>query len=176
MPATGLSSGGEGSGPAGGEKAARGVTGKGVFILQSLRIGQRSKKWQRKLKERAEVEGDGSETRAEGRRQLPGSRLAACCPPSPNKWLRCSKKARSPTLANFSPSSLFTTLSWAESTCQQQRASWDYLGGQHQAAPTPPSTLLPPRSQTPPAQGCWGTAQSLAGSPLLGALGSAERF
>lgn len=59
-----------------GGKAARGVTGKGVLILQSFRIGLRGQKWQRKLKERAEVEGDGNETRAEG-----GSQAAACAAP-----------------------------------------------------------------------------------------------
>lgn len=111
--ATGLSSGGEGSGPVGGEKAARGVTGKGVFILQSLRIGQRSKKWQRKLKERAEVEGDGSETRAEGSSQVaawlraaprhPTSGSAAAKKPAPLPWLIFLRLPFSPLCPGLNP-------------------------------------------------------------------------
>lgn len=76
-------------------------------------------------------------------------------PPVTQQVAPLQQKASSPTLANFSPSSLFTTLSWAESTCQQQRASRDDLGGQHWAAPTPPAPSCPhaPKHGQPGAAG-----------------------
>lgn len=38
---------------------------------------------------------------------------------SPGGYFLCTSSGTSPTLASFSPSSLFTTLSWAESTCNR---------------------------------------------------------
>lgn len=120
-----------------GGKAARGVTGKGVLIPQSFRIGLRGQKWQRMLKEQRWRETGVRQGLKAAPRQLP------VLPPVTQQGAPLQQKASSPTLANFSPSSLFTTLSWAESTCQQQRASWDDLGGQHWAAPTPPAPSCP---------------------------------
>lgn len=112
-----------------------------MLIPQRFRIGLRGQKWQRMLKERAEVEGDGSETRAEG-----SSHSCLCCPPSPNKGLRCSKKpAPLPWLIflhlPFSP--LCPGLNPPANSKEQAGMIWEVSTGQPPHPLHPPAPMLP---------------------------------
>lgn len=63
-----------------------------------------------------------------------------------NKYSHTANRT-SHTLANFSPSSLFTTLSWAESTCQQQKNKERLFGSSALDKPHAPGKVsFPPIS------------------------------